>query len=432
MDNKKNNELEESPGSSSVENHEALKETCEVSGTRACVEQHKQQLELAKQDADNQETVVEVNNAPSNSGEINKVTDAVYVSELNTAEAIKETRNKHAKKAWETFIGKNIPSLLFYGEESKVIKMTEEEWGSPENWFLIGDIHGDYFALRNIVEYIILQHDDFKIIFLGDLIDRGSHAMDCLWYLLYLVQEYPHRIVWLAGNHDVGVFYNKETNSFGSRVKPSEFKDHLNVTDQWAPFRQEFGLEYIELVEGLPRALITPDGLLITHGGIPHLGNPEIKDSVKNWQTQEDVLAFLNGEIALNAFSWARIRNKPALFFNRAATASGFGANDFKLFCEKLKDFIPIEILVSGHNHHEEGFENFNESEYWKTSALTLNGFGFSESSYKDIRIYSQEYRSYLVVGRCRHKNKPEIINIPVNKEDLESFQQQEFSSKYN
>jgi len=34
--------------------------------------------------------------------------------------------------------------LSFYDQKSKVVLVNEDQWGIPENWFFIGDIHGDF------------------------------------------------------------------------------------------------------------------------------------------------------------------------------------------------------------------------------------------------------------------------------------------------
>ena len=250
---------------------------------------------------------------------------------VSTLQAIKETRAFHSKKAWMTFFENRIPPLLYYGEANKVPIMSSEIYSTAEDWFILGDIHGDYYALRNTVEHIKSICPEFRLIFLGDLIDRGPHPMECLWYLLNLANDYPQRILWIAGNHDVGITYTEQSDQFHSTVYPSEFINHLNHIDSWAPFRRMFGLEYIELVANLPRAVLLPDGTLITHGGFPLI---DLQDQLSD--TNNNV-AWLNSANALQDFTWTRISRYKMKLPNRASTGCSYGFDDFAKFCEATK-----------------------------------------------------------------------------------------------
>lgn len=332
---------------------------------------------------------------------------------VSTLQAIKETRAFHSKKAWMTFFENRIPPLLYYGEANKVPIMSSEIYSTAEDWFILGDIHGDYYALRNTVEHIKSICPEFRLIFLGDLIDRGPHPMECLWYLLNLANDYPQRILWIAGNHDVGITYTEQSDQFHSTVYPSEFINHLNHIDSWAPFRRMFGLEYIELVANLPRAVLLPDGTLITHGGFPLI---DLQDQLSD--TNNNV-AWLNSANALQDFTWTRISRYKMKLPNRASTGCSYGFDDFAKFCEVTKPFFPTKQLVTGHNHPEGGYDK--HPNWLVNPALTLTGYGFDDG-YEKPEAFNSLYRQSLIIGRCCQDTLPEVIQVLVDRSDLNDF----------
>jgi hypothetical protein len=342
---------------------------------------------------------------------------------LSTLEAIKETRAAHSYKAWMSIYENRTPPLLNYGDSNKVPMMSVDVYGDADKWFILGDIHGDYYALRNAVEHIKSVCPEFRLIFLGDLIDRGPHPMECLWYILNLANDYPQRILWIAGNHDEGVTYNEESNQFYSTVYPSEFINHLNSIDPWVPFRKMFGLEYIELVANLPRAVLLPDGTLITHGGFPlvDLQNqlPETNNNVE----------WLNSPNALQDFTWTRITRYKMKLPNRASIGCSYGFDDFAKFCEVTNSFFPTKRLVTGHNHPEGGYDRHAN---WLTNpALTLTGYGFHDN-YDNPEAFNSLYRQVLILGRCCPDAIPDVIEIQVDKTDLADFYHNELHQYFS
>lgn len=75
-----------------------------------------------------------------------------------------------------------------------------------EELYVIGDLHGDWGTLLDILssEELLdrLEHDNIKIIFLGDYIDRGDQQLEVLTAVLYLKSLHPEKIVVLRGNHE--------------------------------------------------------------------------------------------------------------------------------------------------------------------------------------------------------------------------------------
>lgn len=72
-----------------------------------------------------------------------------------------------------------------------------------ERVIAIGDIHGEYKKLRNLLDQISPSSED-RLIFLGDLIDRGPESYQVVEFINKLKQELPKTII-LFGNHDAYV-----------------------------------------------------------------------------------------------------------------------------------------------------------------------------------------------------------------------------------
>lgn len=68
--------------------------------------------------------------------------------------------------------------------------------------FAIGDIHGCFDSLRELVENKIQPDKDDKLVLLGDYIDRGDKSKEVVDYIIDL-QEKNYDITPLIGNHEL-------------------------------------------------------------------------------------------------------------------------------------------------------------------------------------------------------------------------------------
>ena len=78
-----------------------------------------------------------------------------------------------------------------------------------ESCVIVGDLHGDLSSLAHIYKKLGPPSDKLVYIFNGDVIDRGYQSVECLYFILGLLQYYgPHYIFYNRGNHE-DVFINK-------------------------------------------------------------------------------------------------------------------------------------------------------------------------------------------------------------------------------
>ena len=69
--------------------------------------------------------------------------------------------------------------------------------------YAIGDIHGCYGKLRNLLDHCMAHRGarDFRLVFLGDYVDRGEQSREVVELLIETQAQAPDRIVCLKGNH---------------------------------------------------------------------------------------------------------------------------------------------------------------------------------------------------------------------------------------
>lgn len=68
--------------------------------------------------------------------------------------------------------------------------------------FVVGDVHGRAAQLQALLEMLPRDESADKLIFLGDLIDRGLDAPGCVELVMKLQRANPERVLCLRGNHE--------------------------------------------------------------------------------------------------------------------------------------------------------------------------------------------------------------------------------------
>jgi hypothetical protein len=312
--------------------------------------------------------------------------------------------------------------FLFWGAQWNPVQHVGQR--GHAKWFFIGDIHGDFFALQTLLEEIS-RHPDSYVCFLGDLVDRGPHGIECFARLLEFAgnhgkaagMDFP-RVVWILGNHDEGVSINPSSEKkFRSSVEPAEFVDFLNReihSDFEETELNNWGGLFIEVCERLPRALLFDSGLLATHGGVP------LED---RWPHLKTLEAF-NHKRCLGDFTWTRATKVPTKkgwkydsLRRGYSSAFEFGYKDLEGFCKAVEPLFPVRFLVRGHDHVQGGFET--PSEYRTPLLLTLNGFGFHYLSGS-----FNAYRPSLSLAVSEEGGFPHVVSIAFDRENFEEFLQ--------
>ena len=115
----------------------------------------------------------------------------------------------------------------------------------------VGDTHGDLDATQWVIHRYL--GEPYRIVFLGDYVDRGERSQENIRYLLETKREHPEQLFLIAGNHEGYMV---------TPFSPVNFWDSL-------PFEEK--VAYGLLFSKFPLAVTSENGILGLHGGIPDL-----------------------------------------------------------------------------------------------------------------------------------------------------------------
>lgn len=201
---------------------------------------------------------------------------------------------------------------------------------SNVNTLFAGDTHGDLDSTISIVKRF-LNGGYEHIVFLGDYVDRGSHQIENINYLLYLKLAYPKRVILLRGNHET-----PQTNlnyGFFDIVKNKLTQD---IYDR-----------YNDLFSYLPYSCLIDRRILCLHGGLATQLS-EI-DQLRRIPRQAKITDPLTYQILWNDPLESA---KGFVESSRGSKIFCFGKDVFKHFAEKNN----IDLLIRGHQVFSAGY----------------------------------------------------------------------------
>lgn len=132
----------------------------------------------------------------------------------------------------------------------------------------VGDTHGDLDSSEEVIHRYLKK--SYRIVFLGDYVDRGDYSKENIQYLLQIKLKHPDEVFLLSGNHE------------GYMVKelyPANFWDSLSIKE-----RETYGY----LFSKLPLSATSQNGILAIHGGLPDLESLEKIDQIELGDIQWD------------------------------------------------------------------------------------------------------------------------------------------------
>ncbi len=218
----------------------------------------------------------------------------------------------------------------------------------------LGDYHSSVHSLMVVINYLqekgILTNDykltdNYYIIFLGDIVDRGPYGIECLYiiYLLfYINNQEDYRVIILNGNHEEEDTYKRY--GFSTEM------DHQISTS-----RED--LE--ELIEYLPLCLFIKNNddsnskwYQFCHGGIDkHHLNGEIKNFLNN--NNNDKIVSLNyGEDEVIGFLWSDFADNNSTILGDESMIIDFESFRPTYSTTKVNEILNdlnIMTIISGH-----------------------------------------------------------------------------------
>ena len=141
----------------------------------------------------------------------------------------------------------------------------------------IGDVHGCYEELKLLLKKTKYKEDKDRLIFLGDLINKGPYSNKVVEF----VRKGNHECI--MGNHELGFLRSLED--------PSYFKKGFKkFYDELGPMREDV----ITWMKALP-LYIEEDDFICIHGGLQpgvplEKQNPRVATRIRTWGGDEDEL----------------------------------------------------------------------------------------------------------------------------------------------
>lgn len=244
----------------------------------------------------------------------------------------------------------NSISDLKFEDISSILQLAREQFESEnlllefntddkdEEIFVIGDIHGNLQSLRKLLE-LIEEKSPKWVIFLGDLVDRGTHQLETLILVLVLKIIEPYKYYLLKGNHET-----LEMNQYYGF-----FQDFISRFNDESYFN-----EILLLYNELPLCALVNNCILCLHGGIPEDINilQKLKDKKYNNLERKDLISTIF-QILWN--DPKDIENLKFLDSYRGPGTRIFGQKAFDEFMEKNN----LKFIIRAHECFPEGYRWF-------------------------------------------------------------------------
>jgi diadenosine tetraphosphatase ApaH/serine/threonine PP2A family protein phosphatase len=175
-----------------------------------------------------------------------------------------------------------------------------------ERIYAIGDVHGRLDLLRRLITQLGADANtprkcSARIVFLGDLIDRGPHSREVLEFVRRMHSKNPDRVTLLCGNHEDMMLASANGHAAAQKLwlanggdatlrsyglNPAEFMD-LAPSERGAAITRAVGADMLDWLGALPLADRSGD-YFFCHAGV-RPGLP------LNMQRREDLL-WIRGE----------------------------------------------------------------------------------------------------------------------------------------
>lgn len=298
---------------------------------------------------------------------------------------------------------------------------------------VVGDIHGSLHDLLRILKYIDISK--YKVIFLGDYVDRGNFSLECITLLFTLKIIYPNKYFLLRGNHEFDVMCsqygfkreilnyhnpkklkniqkepstqepnNNDSEKCDKKVSNDElceqyFANHLNMNCH--KYTEELYDAFMKAFSFLPIAAIVNKTSLCIHGGLSPLFDKvdkirkQIQRPIDNYDHNELLCDILWGDpsVQLQQFYEMNPRGRGQLF-NGVVVVNFLKNNN-------------LQRIIRAHQCVNQGIEMvFNEKCITVFSASSYNRdmgnfSGILKISQKDDKVQYVQFDPFHRLNKC-------------------------------
>lgn len=223
---------------------------------------------------------------------------------------------------------------------------------------LVGDTHGDsesVIAILRKTKFLErVNNENIYLVFTGDYADRGKQDVKNIELLLNLKENFPESVYLLRGNHEeenMGQHYGL----LGSCINQFDYE------------KGQFIFQRLnEMFEKFPVVMVTGNGIVALHGGVPISNIKSLKD--------------LNDEDNLTDIRW----NDPSEEIDSFIYNFKRGSNylfGIKTFNEFMKG-IGAKVLFRSHEYVAKGHKFLFDN---RLISVFSNGGESKESGFKDF-----------------------------------------------
>lgn len=201
----------------------------------------------------------------------------------------------------------NYMAFLYnkYNNESEDSYIKHISPKKTEKLIILGDFHGSLSTfIRHLLRFKTIGvfddkckiKDDYKIIFLGDIVDRGIYSYEIVMILSLLFINNPEKIIINNGNHEEfttngrfvrDIYYSNSKNYLGNFINEllGKFRDINDVLEIYTEFNNVTKLQSV----GISCLIPTEKNkyIFMCHGCLPHehdkpnILNKEFKENIK-------------------------------------------------------------------------------------------------------------------------------------------------------
>lgn len=150
--------------------------------------------------------------------------------------------------------------------------------------YFMTDIHGDYTAMRTLLEQPDVNWAHDRLVLGGDMINRGPQSAEVLQYIYQLQQQYPKQITVLCGNHEQMLLdYYRQGDPFWLRFGGKETLKSLQLL-----YSPAYILQLVDWIEQLP-IVHEDENYVYTHSGldVQRALSEQTRDIL--WMTEADL-----------------------------------------------------------------------------------------------------------------------------------------------
>lgn len=143
---------------------------------------------------------------------------------------------------------------------------------------VIGDIHGAYKALRQVMERVDVRGND-TLIFLGDYVDGWSQSKEVIDYLISLNERY--KCIFIRGNHDT---WCEEWLQKDVADKTWLFHGGESTVKSFSGISEEEKIKHLEFFNRMVNYYVDHNNNLFIHAGYSSMHGPEKEVYTSNYR----------------------------------------------------------------------------------------------------------------------------------------------------